>query len=840
MKTLVMSIVLAMLSVVCHGAIIHVPGDQPTIQAGIDSASQGDTILLADGIYTGDGNRDIDFMGKEITVMSETGPDACVIDCGGTMYHRGFYFHSNETHDSILQGITITNGYAQFRGGAIYCDSDASPRITNCIIERNKSYNDGGIFCISNAPIFTNCIIRDNDCESRGGGIGLSGSAVQFTHCTIQDNSAYVGGGVVCFGSSAAVFSFCTFSGNRASDRGGGIFLDMNTEVIMTNCQFENNDASGMGGAIYVDYYANPVIGGSEGSGNYFINNHAGAGADIGCLYFSPIEFYDASWNTFAGYALSDYYVSPQEAFILDNCTFQMTPIEQDVFVSPAGDDTNDGLTWDTAFKTIHHAVQVVYASDSNPLTIHVGPGLYSFSTTGERFTIPTVNHVTISGNSALTSILNAESTNRIFYIYHDDAAVIQHLTIQGGRSEDGGGIYFHYTQAQIYDCIFTSNYASDIGGAIYFGRNANPVLSNCIIFNNTAFRDGGGIFCDDGTSPVLLNCELADNVAKTGSGGAFCCCMFSDPVFDQCTISRNSASFVGGGIYLGAKAVTAAFTRCVISDNTSGSSGGGIYCGWSISADLSNSMVTGNISGNSGGGIYLSDDSSSVISNCTIADNSAITGGGIRGTASRHLSILNSILWGDNPDEIYGQISELIVTYSDIQGGLSGEGNIDLNPLFVTGLRGNYYLSHLATGHSFDSPCLDTGGDLSENTCYQASGQEFCMDTLTTRIDAVQDSEQADMGYHYPTSPEPTPTVIPCFNHGDVDFNGSHTAGDAQLAFMIALGSYTPSFEEECAADCNGDESVTAGDAQQIFHKVFGLEDCVDEITRCAITTLE
>jgi hypothetical protein len=80
--------------------------------------------------------------------------------------------------------------------------------------------------------------------------------------------------------------------------------------------------------------------------------------------------------------------------------------------------------------------------------------------------------------------------------------------------------------------------------------------------------------------------------------------------------------------------------------------------------------------------------------------------------------------------------------------------------------------------------------------------------------------------------SAETTPTPEPqCLNHGDVNFDGVITAADAQLAFNIALGLYTPIFEEECAADCNGDSVVTAGDAQQIFYTALNMDDCVDPI---------
>ncbi len=133
--------VVLMATAAAGGATLRVPADYATIQAAIDAAQPGDTVLVADGTYRGPGNRDIDFLGKAITVQSEHGAATCIIDCQGSEAdaHRGWYFHSGETAASILAGFTVRNGWApgslDATGGGIYCE-DASPTIRNCVVTR--------------------------------------------------------------------------------------------------------------------------------------------------------------------------------------------------------------------------------------------------------------------------------------------------------------------------------------------------------------------------------------------------------------------------------------------------------------------------------------------------------------------------------------------------------------------------------------------------------------------------------------------------------------------------------------------------------------------------------
>ena len=124
-----------------------IPSQYPTIQAAIDASIDGDVVTVADGVYTGTGNRDVDFLGKAITVRAENGPANCIIDCQGSpeSRHRGFRFHTYEIAASVLDGFTIQNGYApfegacQYSGGGIVCRDNANPTIRNCLVRWNTA-----------------------------------------------------------------------------------------------------------------------------------------------------------------------------------------------------------------------------------------------------------------------------------------------------------------------------------------------------------------------------------------------------------------------------------------------------------------------------------------------------------------------------------------------------------------------------------------------------------------------------------------------------------------------------------------------------------------------------
>lgn len=172
--------------------VLRIPSEYPTIQNGIDAAYDDDTVLVAPGTYTGFGNRGLDFLGRHIVVMSETGSSETIIDC--EHLDRGFYFHSNEDSTSVLQGFTIISGEVpgESSGGGILC-MYASPTIRNNVITQCYAYWGGGIGCIVASPTIVGNSIIDNEGERGGGFALLSSSNATLIDNIIQDNTAHGG-----------------------------------------------------------------------------------------------------------------------------------------------------------------------------------------------------------------------------------------------------------------------------------------------------------------------------------------------------------------------------------------------------------------------------------------------------------------------------------------------------------------------------------------------------------------------------------------------------------------------------------------------------------------------
>ncbi|MCC6678094.1 MAG: right-handed parallel beta-helix repeat-containing protein [Phycisphaerales bacterium] len=262
-------------------------GPKRTIQAGIDASTDGDIVLVADGVYRGSGNRDMDYGGRAITLRGAGGASACIIDCQGSASepHRAFHFHNEETTASVLEGFTIQNAFEPTDvgfGGAIICETGVV-LIQGCIFRGNQTYVGGAIYAGPSELEFVNCDFVDNTATHSGGAIAQdAGGTIVFTNCTFRHNTTTNpagngGGGVICASAeasfdrclfvdnsgariggglwatgSAVSLTDCTFIGNSAPNRASGCALSAGTTAALVNCLFASNTGAPGVGALWV------------------------------------------------------------------------------------------------------------------------------------------------------------------------------------------------------------------------------------------------------------------------------------------------------------------------------------------------------------------------------------------------------------------------------------------------------------------------------------------------------------------------------------------------------------------------------------------------------------
>ncbi len=239
-------------------ATIHVPADQPTIQAGIDAAVAGDTVLVDCGIYY---EHDI-LMKSGVVLRSETGDANCVtIDA----QQQGRVLLCEDTDDATrIEGFTITGGYLtqedQLRGGGIACIS-AATRISHCRFEQNEAFWGGG-------------------------GVYVAVSSAWIEDCEFLGNEGIDGGAIFCSGYSVLTLGSCLFTANDAMFWGGAIYL-WHTEADISHCTLAGNSA-GWGAGVYfgdstLDLSNSIVALSSEGHGIYLVNREPSSEYTVVC-----------------------------------------------------------------------------------------------------------------------------------------------------------------------------------------------------------------------------------------------------------------------------------------------------------------------------------------------------------------------------------------------------------------------------------------------------------------------------------------------------------------------------------------------------------------------------
>ena len=238
------------LSIPAFAVTIHVPADQPTIQAGIDAASDGDLVLVAAGMYY----ENISFLGKIVALESEAGAEVTTINGSrnGTVVTFG-----QGTNGASIDGFSIINGLsdqAYGYGGGIYCDVDTWQTIINCMTWNNEAEFGAGIFCDQNSsPTIVNCTIVDNRANAFGGGIYcFNDSNPLIENCLIAGNAGvFLGGGIFLDNDTTSVINGCRIFNNTADSGGGGIYINRQAQSVISECQINGNRA-GLGGGLFI------------------------------------------------------------------------------------------------------------------------------------------------------------------------------------------------------------------------------------------------------------------------------------------------------------------------------------------------------------------------------------------------------------------------------------------------------------------------------------------------------------------------------------------------------------------------------------------------------------
>jgi hypothetical protein len=479
------------------------------------------------------------------------------------------------------------------------------------------------------------------------------------------------GGGISCASNATPLLKNLIIHSNKAK-YGSGIWFGSNCEPVLENVSITNNVAQVSGGGILFETNSNPIFDSINRCNIY--SNSAISGNDLYCNYSENII--DIIVDTFSVLYPTDYHADIISQFTFDINYGKYEQVDADLYISPEGDNINNGLTPEEPLKTLRHAFMMMRADSLHINTIHLLEGTYSFETTGESFPVYLPDCINLSGENKETVILDADSAFGTIRIDYNSFNAISGINVRGAYYL--GGISCVSSNTTISDVKISYNWGPGISCI-----NSSPKISNSLIISN----HGNGIKLENSDATVR-QVEIRYNYAQHG-GGIYC--KNSDPILENLVIYNNYGGWLGGGgIYLDHSSPV--IENTLISWNSASGEGGGIYCGFFSNPYIKNASIIHNSGGN-GGGIY-----------CSYNSNPILT---------------NTILWDNQSEECYfkkdGGPNSITISWSDIQKGEVGiqtngngtvnwlEGNINEDPLFTGTGDYPYSLSN-------ESPCVNTG----------------------------------------------------------------------------------------------------------------------------------
>ena len=538
------------------------------IQSAVNLTTNGDLVLVNDGIYQSGGytaplsspvETNCVVVTNTITLQSVNGPATTLI-CGSNSMSCIYL-----ANGAILSGFTLTNGLLNAfsaKGGGAYCAS-TNTVITNCVFINNSASQGGGAY----SGTLINCMLQGNSCyyDIMGGG-GAAYSTL--LNCAILDNqsvrSAYYGG--VCY----CTLSNCIIAGNSW----GGVGYS-----TLEDCTIEKNTGASEGGE--------PIAAG--GATQSTLNHcllYGNQGSYGGGAYDCVLNFCVISNNAATTFGGGVYYDGQQTSALG----------QSNIVIGNTGSYAGGGIYLGGGANFSPSSWTII----SNSATGN-GGGIYSYSS---------VSNCTFIGNysggngggccySSPESIAPVSDCTFVDNVAAGDGggayAYLTNCYVIGNRANFGGGVY-----GTANNCIINSNVATNNGGGLY--ADIDQPVFNCAFTNNSAMNGGGAYV---GGALIFSNCVFWANSATNGGG------IYDPPFLFYCVFGNNYAELDGGGIY-GAIQIA----NCLLTSN-SATFGGGVY----LANTILDSTIANNQAADNGGGIY-----SSTATNCIIYGNSAPT----------------------------------------------------------------------------------------------------------------------------------------------------------------------------------------------------------------------
>lgn len=689
---------------------------------------------------------------SNLTILS--GDIGTTGNSGDNSYH--VLIGSDTNNETVLDGFTIAGGYAngtspQHMGGGIYMENGnlrvdnatfkdnyavfgggglangfGNPHLHNVTFDKNTSaIVGGGMFNFEGDPSLTNISFINRNNAPAGGGFGNVNGSPLLENVTFYANEAQNGAGMSNTNGSP-VLKNVTFSGNIVSGLGAGMYNDASNPTIVNSIFWGN-----AGSEIENTNGSNPNItysiveGGSAGTGNLDANPMLGIpvnnGGFVQTMALNPESpAIDAGYDASCPGTDARGIARPQAS----HCDMGAYEDQNSIlYVKQNASGANDGTSWVNAYPDLQMALAAASGDDE----IWVTEGIYT-PTTGTDRTVSFVlkPSVALYGGFAGTEASRAERDheanltvlsgdigipgNNSDNSYHvvtagntDSATLLDGFIVSGGNANgsfphnSGGGLYNINSAPRIgnflvMNVVFEDNQAALAGGGMYnsgvlisYGNwpqlySGSPILRNVLFRDNSAVAGGGGMRNQDNSNPILTDVVFSENTSIR-TGGGMENMYYSSPTLTNVTFINNTAS------------------------------GGGAVSNWEhASPAFSNVTFHGNAASEMGGAIANGSSSNPTFINATFAGNSADQGGAIYNDSNSHTTIINSILYGNSGGEIYNFAGVSTVNYSIVQGGYTGTGNLDADPLLGPLQDNGGFTQTMALGAG--SPAIDAAND--------------------------------------------------------------------------------------------------------------------------------